>query len=84
MISILLITLPTLLMGCLPTYAHVGLAAPVLMAVLRFVQGVAVGGEVRWDCTGHASCIRVCPASCACICCEASKACHEASSGPDI
>lgn len=54
MISILLITLPTLLMGCLPTYAHVGLAAPVLMAVLRFVQGIAVGGEVRGDCTRSA------------------------------
>jgi MFS family permease len=46
MISILLITLPTLLMGCLPTYAHIGLAAPALMAILRFVQGIAVGGEV--------------------------------------
>lgn len=51
MISILLITLPTLLMGCLPTYAHIGLAAPALMAILRFVQGIAVGGEVCWGCT---------------------------------
>lgn len=47
LISVLLITLPTLLIGCLPTYAHIGLAAPILMALLRFVQGVAVGGEVR-------------------------------------
>jgi hypothetical protein len=41
-----MITLPTLLIGCLPTYAMIGIAAPVLMALLRFVQGIAVGGEV--------------------------------------
>lgn len=54
LISVLLITLPTLLIGCLPTYAHIGLAAPILMAILRFVQGIAVGGEVRLGlvCTG--------------------------------
>jgi hypothetical protein len=42
------ITLPTLLIGCLPTYAMIGLAAPVLMALLRCIQGLAVGGEVGW------------------------------------
>lgn len=46
LVSILLITLPTLLIGCLPTYAMIGLAAPILMALLRFIQGLAVGGEV--------------------------------------
>lgn len=46
LISVLLITLPTLLIGCLPTYKMIGLAAPVLMALLRFIQGIAVGGEV--------------------------------------
>ena len=32
-------------MGLLPTYAQIGVAAPVLLAALRFVQGFAVGGE---------------------------------------
>jgi hypothetical protein len=59
LISVLLITLPTLLIGCLPTYAQIGLAAPILMAFLRFVQGIAVGGEVRLGaCTGCKSACR--------------------------
>lgn len=45
LISILAITLPTTIIGALPTYAQAGIAAPVLLAVLRFIQGVAVGGE---------------------------------------
>ncbi|MFG3257033.1 MFS transporter [Streptomyces sp. NPDC048172] len=35
----------TFLVGLLPTYASVGVAAPVLLVLLRFVQGIAVGGE---------------------------------------
>jgi hypothetical protein len=34
----------TLLIGCLPSYGHIGVAAPVLLALLRLVQGVAMGG----------------------------------------
>lgn len=37
--------LPTVLIGCLPTYQMIGLAAPILLAVLRAIQGIAVGGE---------------------------------------
>ena len=35
----------TFLMGLMPTYATIGVWAPILMVVLRFVQGLAVGGE---------------------------------------
>jgi len=35
----------TTLIGCLPTYASIGATAPVLLIVLRFVQGVAIGGQ---------------------------------------
>lgn len=45
-LSILLMSVPTLLMGLLPTYHAIGLAAPVALLVLRILQGAAVGGEV--------------------------------------
>ncbi|WP_046732076.1 MFS transporter [Streptomyces humi] len=35
----------TTLIGCLPKYATIGAAAPVLLVLLRLVQGFAVGGE---------------------------------------
>jgi metabolite-proton symporter len=35
----------TMLIGVLPTYAGIGVAAPVLLVLLRVVQGLAVGGE---------------------------------------
>ncbi|WP_051133516.1 MFS transporter [Nocardia paucivorans] len=43
--SLLLVGSATFLMGCLPTYNQVGYAAPVLLVLLRFLQGFAVGGE---------------------------------------
>ncbi len=46
MLSVLLMAVPTLLMGLLPTYADIGLAAPLLLLGLRMLQGAAVGGEV--------------------------------------
>lgn len=46
MLSVLLMAVPTLLMGLLPVYASIGALAPVLLLVLRVLQGAAVGGEV--------------------------------------
>lgn len=44
-ISLVLAGGATLAMGLLPTYASAGLAAPTLLVLLRFVQGVGLGGE---------------------------------------
>jgi MFS family permease len=45
MASLVLMGASSMAMGLLPTYAQIGVAAPVLLAALRFVQGFAVGGE---------------------------------------
>lgn len=45
-LSILLMAVPTLAMGLLPVYATVGLAAPLLLLLMRILQGAAIGGEV--------------------------------------
>jgi MFS transporter, MHS family, proline/betaine transporter len=44
-LSILLMAIPTLLIGCLPTYHAVGVLAPLLLLAMRLLQGVAIGGE---------------------------------------
>lgn len=45
-LSIGLMALPTLSIGVLPTYAQIGLAAPLLLLTMRLLQGAAIGGEV--------------------------------------
>lgn len=44
-LSLVLVGVSTFLMGCLPTFETIGYAAPILLIILRFVQGFAVGGE---------------------------------------
>jgi MFS family permease len=44
-LTLVLIGVATFLIGALPTYATIGVAAPVVLVLLRFAQGVGVGGE---------------------------------------
>lgn len=44
-ITLLLMGISTFAIGLLPTYASIGVVAPVLLVLLRFAQGVGIGGE---------------------------------------
>lgn len=44
-VAIVIVGSSTFLMGCLPTFHTVGYLAPALLVALRFIQGIAVGGE---------------------------------------
>ncbi|PBC51781.1 MFS transporter [Rhodococcus sp. ACPA1] len=44
-VTLIIIGATTFLIGLLPGYATLGIAAPIALVVLRFAQGVAVGGE---------------------------------------
>jgi MFS family permease len=46
LIATLLMTgLSTFLVGCVPTYAQIGVWGAVIMVILRFIQGIGLGGE---------------------------------------
>jgi MHS family shikimate/dehydroshikimate transporter-like MFS transporter len=45
MVNIIIVGATTCLTGLLPGYAKLGIAAPVLLVVLRIVQGIGIGGE---------------------------------------
>ncbi|MFL6111597.1 MAG: MFS transporter [Catenulispora sp.] len=44
-VTLLLMGIATFAIGLLPTYATIGVAAPLLLVALRFVQGLGLGGE---------------------------------------
>ena len=44
-IALMLMGVASTLIGLLPTYATIGIAAPILLSVLRFAQGLAIGGQ---------------------------------------
>ena len=45
LLTLILMGGSTFLIGCVPSYATIGMAAPVLVLLLRVVQGLALGGE---------------------------------------
>jgi MFS family permease len=44
-IALMIMGVASTLIGLMPTYAAIGIAAPILLTVLRFVQGLAIGGQ---------------------------------------
>ena len=44
-IALMLMGISSTLIGLLPTYATIGVAAPILLTLLRFAQGIAIGGQ---------------------------------------
>ena len=48
-LTLFIMGVATVLVGCLPGYAAIGIAAPILLILLRIAQGLAVGGEWGGD-----------------------------------
>ena len=44
-IALMMMGIASTLIGLLPTFATIGIAAPILLSLLRFVQGLAIGGQ---------------------------------------
>ena len=53
-IATVMITLPTVMIGLLPTYQSIGVFAPVILLLLRALQGLSVGGQ----CAGSKAVLR--------------------------
>lgn len=45
-VSLFLMAIPTFIMGILPTYESIGVLAPLLLVLVRVMQGIALGGEL--------------------------------------
>src|SRR4249919_547337 len=45
MLSVLLMCFGSLMIAVTPTYATIGIAAPIILAVVRMIQGLSLGGE---------------------------------------
>ncbi|MEX0964870.1 MAG: MFS transporter [Pseudohongiellaceae bacterium] len=44
-IALMMMGIASTLIGLLPTFATIGIAAPILLSLLRFAQGLAIGGQ---------------------------------------
>ena len=44
-LSVILMAIPTFILGALPIYEQIGIAAPIALIILRLIQGLSVGGE---------------------------------------